>query len=237
MRPAVKPSGRSLAATSVTGQQPQGCLFYIRDRSSSLCFLVDTGAQVSIVPPTSSDRAAKQRDSPLQAINGTNIPTFGVRSLTLDIGLRRTFRWVFVIADIPRPVLGADFLYHFNLLVDLRLMQGIVCRDNETTGIARLPVDSSNPYTRLLSEFSSVTQPCSSENPVKHTVTHHIVTTGPAVFGRTRRLAPERLHIARQEFDHMLQLGIIRPSSSSWASHPHMVPKRTLGDWRPCGDF
>ncbi len=189
LRPAVKPSGRSLAATSVAGQQPQGCLFYVRDRSSSLCFLVDTGAQVSIVPPTSSDRAAKQRDSPLQAINGTNIPTFGVRSLTLDIGLRRTFRWVFVIADIPRPVLGADFLYHFNLLVDLRhstlldattqiRVQGIVCRDNETTGIAHPPVDSSNPYTRLLSEFSSVTQPCSSENPVKHTVTHHIVTTG-----------------------------------------------------------
>ncbi len=71
LRPAVKTSGRLLAATIVAGQQPQGRLFYVRDRSSSLRFLVDTGAQVSIVPPTSSDRAAKQRDSPLQAINGT----------------------------------------------------------------------------------------------------------------------------------------------------------------------
>ncbi len=59
-------------------------------------------------------------------------------------------------------------------------------------------------------------------------VTHHIVTTGPAVFGRTHCLAPERLRIARLEFNHMLQLGIIRPSSSSWASPLHMVPKRTL---------
>ena len=32
----------------------------------------------------------------------------------------------------------------------------------------------------------------------------------------------------------MLQLGIIRPSSSSWS---HMVPKKTPGDWRPCGDY
>ena len=35
----------------------------------------------------------------------------------------------------------------------------------------------------------------------------------------------------------MLQLGIIQPSSSNWASPLHMVPKRTPGDWRPCGDF
>ncbi len=68
-------------------------------------------------------------------------------------------------------------------------------------------------------------------------MTHHIQTTGPAVAARTRCLAPERLRIAKQEFDHMLQLGIIRPSSSSWASPLHMVPKRTPGDWHPCGDF
>lgn len=35
----------------------------------------------------------------------------------------------------------------------------------------------------------------------------------------------------------MLQLGIVRPSSSSWASPLHMVPKKTASDWRPCGDY
>ena len=30
---------------------------------------------------------------------------------------------------------------------------------------------------------------------------------------------------------------LIRPSSSSWSSSLHMVPKKTAGDWRPCGDY
>ena len=92
-------------------------------------------------------------------------------------------------------------------------------------------------YTRQLSEFPAVTQAVSSDRPVKHSVTRHIKTTGPPVSSRTRRLALERLNIARKEFDHMLELGIIHPSSSSWSSPLHMVPKKTPGDWRPCGDY
>eukprot|EP00731_Ephydatia_muelleri_P032892 Em0024g436a len=60
---------------------------------------------------------------------------------------------------------------------------------------------------------------------------------GPPVYARTRRLPPEPLTIAKNEFDHMLKLGIVRPSSSAWASPLHMVPKKTPGDWRPCGDY
>ncbi|XP_065052942.1 uncharacterized protein LOC135682132 [Rhopilema esculentum] len=70
-----------------------------------------------------------------------------------------------------------------------------------------------------------------------HNVTHHIRTQGPPVFCRPRRLAPDRLPVAKAEFEHMLQLGIIRPSESRWSSPLHMVPKPTPGDWRPCGDY
>ena len=59
LRLEVKLPGRSLVATSVAGPTPQGRLFYVKDSSSSLRFLVDTGAQVSIVPPTRADRANK----------------------------------------------------------------------------------------------------------------------------------------------------------------------------------
>ena len=43
--------------------------------------------------------------------------------------------------------------------------------------------------------------------------------------------------MAKQEFQHMMDLGILRQSSSSWSSPLHMVPKKTADDWRPCGDY
>ena len=85
--------------------------------------------------------------------------------------------------------------------------------------------------------LAAVTQPCNTEQPIEHAVTHHITTTGHPVTGRTTRLSPEKLKITRHVLDHMLELGIIKPSSSSWASPLHMVPKKTPGDWRPCGDY
>lgn len=93
------------------------------------------------------------------------------------------------------------------------------------------------PYTALLSEFPSMTRPSSVNQPIKQSISHSIRTTGPPIRSRTSRLAPDRLKSARREFDHMLQLGIIRPSSSEWSTPFHMVPKQTPGDWRPCGDY
>ena len=222
-------------------------LFHVHDKQSGLRFLVDTGAEVSIVPPTRADRTERQGQFSLQAINSTNIATYGVRSLTFDLGLRRPFPWTFIIAEVQKPILGADFLQNFGLVVDVsrhRLTDAVthlrvqgVLTDTPPSGISRCPKDPDNPYLNLLAEFPAVTQATSNDRPVKHNVTHHIRTSGPAVSSRTRRLAPERFQAARQEFEHMLQLGVIRPSSSNWSSPLHMVPKKTPGDWRPCGDY
>ncbi|GFT12121.1 transposon Tf2-9 polyprotein [Trichonephila clavipes] len=82
-----------------------------------------------------------------------------------------------------------------------------------------------------------IVKPPSFSQEVKHNIKHFIETSGPPVFAKARRLAPDRLKIAKSEFQHMLNLGHVRPSKSNYASPLHIVPKKDSNDWRPVGDY
>ncbi len=84
-------------------------------------------------------------------------------------------------------------------------------------------------FWQSLNTVPDLMSPPGRRPKVRHTVTHHIVTKGPPVTARPRRLAPAKLKQAKKEFDRLQKIGIIRPSSSPWASSLHMVPKK-LGD-------
>lgn len=56
----------------------------------------------------------------LFAANGTAISVYGKKKLYLNLGLLRDFAWIFLVADVGQPIIGADFLKYFGLLVDLR---------------------------------------------------------------------------------------------------------------------
>lgn len=133
-QPASKPDN-SLTTPKNLSQlsgQPESRLFYVVDKVSKTRFLVDTGAEVSAVPVTRADRQGQPTYS-LQAVNATRIATFGQRSLTMDFGLRRTFRWVFLVADVKHAIVGADFLRHFGLLVDMKYC----CLRDATTHLSK----------------------------------------------------------------------------------------------------
>ena len=234
-----------MKATSVHSHTPSR-LFYLFDNVNNLKFLVDTGAEVSVLPPSLQDRT-KPPSSFLRAANNSVINTYGHKLLNLNLGLRRTFSWIFLIADVQFPILGADFLSHFSLSVEMKNRKLLdnttklsICGLSATTSPSGLcfalpMVDSI--YADLLRKFPSLTKPFTFPVSSPSNTYHHIVTNGPPVFARARRLAPDKLKAAKAEFQYMLDLGIIRQSSSPWASPLHMVEKHTPGDWRPCGDY
>ena len=161
--------------------------------------------------------------------------TYGTSSLTLNLGLRKTFRWIFRVAKVHNPILGADFLKHHSLVVDMghkRLVhtrmdfsvQGVISL-SPSHSPSMLPKQQSNNFNAILCEFHAIVQLSNKDCLITHDVTHHIDTSSPPVSAHPQRLAPERLNVARQEFEHMMELGINQPSSSSWSSPLHMVKK------------
>lgn len=235
-----------IAAAGTTSLLPSR-LFFITDSYSSYRFLIDTGAEVSVLPPSRTERKHPQDNHNLLAVNGSSVVNCGERSLTLNLGLRRTFRWVFIVANVQNPILGADFLRHYSLLVDIKhsrlvdtvtqlRVQGITSQVVSPSP-SLLPLQPTNTFTAIIAKYPTVFQPHLNRHLTVHDITHHIQTAGPPVWARARRLPLKKLAVARQEFEHMLEQGIIRASSSQWSSPLHMVSKKVAVDWRPCGDY
>ncbi|GFQ76822.1 transposon Ty3-I Gag-Pol polyprotein [Trichonephila clavata] len=114
-----KRTQRGVIATTFSQPHISRRLF-IKDKSSNIAFLIDTGSDVSVLPASISEKRKGNSIQQLSAANTSPINVYGKRLLTLDLNLRRVFRWPFLIASVSVPIIGADFLYHFNISPDLR---------------------------------------------------------------------------------------------------------------------
>ncbi|GFW70336.1 retrovirus-related Pol polyprotein from transposon 17.6 [Trichonephila clavipes] len=181
----------------------------------------------------------------LSAANTSPIHVYTTQTLSLDLGLRRIFQWTFLVGNVSTPIIGADFLYNFRLVPDIS-KQALL--DSETNikchcilGNSRIhsikTVSGDSVYHELLRKFSDITKPPRPDQEIKHSVVHYIETNSRPVTAKARRLAPDRLRIAKAEFENMITLGHMRPSKSNYASSLHMVPKKDSTEWRPVGDY
>ena len=211
--------------------------FCIFDKVSNSEFLVDTGALASVYPATEEDRRAKNtqhKTITLTAANGTRINTYAQRELKLCFH-NHTYRWKFIIADVDKPLLGADFLRAHDLLVDVnrcKLIDAMSLQpvpSNTTRSSATNEVQFVNsPSTNIVQEFTNIFKPELQHKPgdaAKHGVSHFIQTTGRPVHQKFRRLSPKKLQIAKDYFTDMVRMGICKREASAWGAPLHMVKK------------
>uniref|UniRef100_A0ABD2VY53 Reverse transcriptase domain-containing protein n=1 Tax=Trichogramma kaykai TaxID=54128 RepID=A0ABD2VY53_9HYME len=217
---------------------------FIKDLCSGSVYLIDTGVEISVCPRGDADDSALTCMI-LHAANGTAIKTYGSCNINLNFGLRRKMNWSFIRADVPYSIFGADALVHFDLVPHLKCNRLI---DNLTGLFAQghlAPVtvhgislvDPSHPLAHILRKHSQIFNSQATPSARATKMLHYLPTTDDPIAQRARRLTPEKLKAVRQQFAKWREEGICRPSDSPWSSPIHIVPKKTPGDFRICGDY
>ena len=225
--------------------------------SATICntrynFLVDTGASLSIIPHKDI-RFSNLRPTgvSLTTATGDIIKCHGEYDAKIEIpSIRRTFNWTLVVADVTQPILGLDFLSHYELEVDCK---NRCIRDTKTN--IRIPVKDSDEASitysvnfkntdpraqEIISQYPILTSPLqlSKDTPTLNG-TYHTIDTADSepISNKPRPLTGNKLDIARAEFQYLLDTGRVRRSNSPWAAPLHLVPKGDTGKFRPCGDY
>ena len=222
----VPPCSRQQASTAANVCTTSSCHLFVTDRISKQQYLMDTGSDLCVFPCKLPPGRRERMDYTLYAANGTTIPTYRLTSRSLKLGLRRDFTWRFVMADVQLPITGVDLLSHYGLLPD-----GVTSLS--TPGHIAPPAVPSVKVIAcgmlpdsLLQIFPELTKPTRIHRELRHNTTHHIRRIpGPPVVCRTRRLAPDRLAVAKAHFDSMLRDGTARRAEGPWSSALHLVPK------------
>ncbi|GFT24027.1 transposon Ty3-I Gag-Pol polyprotein [Trichonephila clavipes] len=178
------------------------------NRKSGQKFLIDSGSEICVIPPSPTMNKSPQSNFSLFAANNTKIPAYGMIRKELNLGLRRPFIWTFIIADVSSPIIGADFLKHFNLLIDLKKKRLVdvetslftSCVFSNIVQPSILTVDANISFKNILSEYPDLSNPSLISKSASHGTVHHIITTGPPVTARPRRLHPKLYDAVKVEF-------------------------------------
>lgn len=144
--------------------------------------------------------------------------------LTLDLGLNFTFRCALIVGDCPQPIFDIDVSQHLDLLIAAQHMK-IADRQESLTmtswdavvnqippQYARPPAQ--RPYNEALRKYSGILRHTDRRPTINTWVIHHRETTEPQPFSRPICLPPDKFRLAEAEFDHILEMGITRPSTS-----------------------
>ena len=156
--------------------------------------LLDMGSQVSLWPPSSSASRLPISSVQLTAANGPPIKSYGPCKRQIKIG-GKSYHFVFLIAQVTRPILGLDFLQAFQMTLDLcnrRLIHsGQFTRfTTASSAVSGVNVVQSSPFARILAEYPEITDTALASCSSRHGVECFINTTGPSYQDGTETFNP-----------------------------------------------
>ena len=129
--------------SSLPAGSTSSALIYLHDNLSNRRFLVDTGASISVFPSTSPSSTSGVQ---LLTADGSTLICSGSRIIPLRFGTWNC-SWTFQLAPVSVPILGADFLQHHDLSVNLR--NKTVFSNSYSNGskivVSSSPVDATAP--------------------------------------------------------------------------------------------
>ncbi|GBN72707.1 hypothetical protein AVEN_57192-1 [Araneus ventricosus] len=126
----------------------------------------------------------------------------------LSASFGRLFNWNFIVADVSRPILGADVLERYGFLVDIKNKKLIYVGRNRTTrghlsfgsSLGITVLSGNKQFHKLLSKFPNLTNHSLNIVPNSHGTTHCILTKGPPVLSSAKKLTPEKLKAVKKQF-------------------------------------
>ncbi|KAJ8378846.1 hypothetical protein AAFF_G00233480 [Aldrovandia affinis] len=166
--------------------------------------------------------------------SGRNMPPRVVRSAEAQFALRgitqEDTKYFYVVAALNSSTASRE--QTAGECGDIRNASGFSQQHRDVQVPSAL--SSADMFQRLLMDFPDLTTPTFSSAAVKHGVDHFIATTGPPVHARARRLDPQKLAVAKAEFDSMERLGIVHDilvaSVTSDEHQAHLRPFARLSE-------
>lgn len=221
-------------------------LMKFHDRASGIKFLVDSGSVFSFKPNQPHDRRVQLAFDVVTA-TGNDVELYEPERMTLKHGDLR-MPWKFLKASVKTPILGADFLSHHNLLIDLpnqRLIHAptgtiIPCEPSDQMGLC-YTVQHRNPARALLDEFPELLDEVRRPSKMADVQFEIKLQKGRVLKPPwLQHFNPQVEQMIEEHFRELERLGIVERATDKVKaefSSPLAVVVKKDGTLRICGDY
>ena len=224
--------------------------FLIPQLGQRISFLVDTGSPVSLLPWSVTNQKVSELhlyEGRVLSVSGEALDIVGQCGLELRLAGRIVEQDFLVARGVGVPILGVDFLRKNSIVIDVARrvleLEGVAIPFDGGGGPKSVGFHSEDPekfeqaLKRTLDGFSDIIGQDGNYSGGTHLIEHDIILHNDTPVHVRPRPVPFHLRdVVQNQISKMLELGVIKKSTSPWSSPILLVPKAN-GKYRFCVDF